>query len=427
MSDVANKAKEWINDHRAISSPVVSPEPELTLKAPVFVLKEQLEPLDHCKATVTKWWPSLWPVVDAALSAITTLRLADVDVGIALFLVGKSGTGKSTVFEFIGVEKNHIVEWRDSFTTASLQGHAQGVNKQTLEDRSLIKVCKDKVLVNPDLAMLRTGPKDDQQQRYASILQWMDGKGRRSDSAVHGVIGDRSTSYATVLLAGTTPFKKPTWNTMGMLGPRLMMIQMDKLARSVPEHQFKTAERECKESVQAVISALFPEGTPKDKLTRNIPPSSWPSLSKDHDELLGRYSAITALGQGFQELGDPECEFPTCNQFRRRITLVVIARAVLHGRAAVDDSDLEVARRIARSSTPGSIGAVLLALFEGATTSTEVEERTGLNSEAVRVTLKELESKKVLKHTPATPATVATPGRPADLWEIREDAWEKVV
>jgi hypothetical protein len=361
----------------------------------------------------------LWPAVDATMSAITTLKLKDVDVGIPFLLMGSSGTGKSRVCDFVGHELGMVV-WRDSFTTASLQGHAQNVDTKTLHERSLIVVCKDKALVCPELAWMRTGTQVNQAERYASLLQWMDGKGRISDSAVHGAIGDHG-SYPTVLIGGTTTLKKPTWDLMGQLGPRLMMYVLERHPGRVrvPEHLVSTAKSECKAAVQQVLEATF-KGTKRD-----IPPSSWPSISDEHDGLLGQYSSITALCQAFKEIGDREYEFPTANQFRTRLTLMVIGRAVLYGRTAVDASDLAMARWIARSSTSQHRGAVMLELFEAASTSPAIQDRTGLSQPTVDGTLEELERHGVVERVDER-LEDAKRGRPAQRWRIREDAWDRV-
>jgi hypothetical protein len=417
---VVDKIRQWLNE--SDSQPKQDVPPSVTPPEPALPqLHEQLTALRHCEVTVLRWWPELWPVVDAALSAITTLRLGDIEVGIPLFLIGRSGTGKSRVCDFIGNELTDVVVWRDSFTTASLQGHAQSVDTKTLNERSLIRVCKDKALIVPELAWLRTGTEVHQQERYASLLQWMDGKGRISDSSIHGAIGDRGL-YPTVLLAGSTPLKKPTWDTMGQLGPRLLMYVLERHDRSVPQHLFKTAMEECKAAAQGVLKTVFYTAAGQAQ-KRDIPSSSWPSIDAAHDELLGRYSAIAALGQGFKDIGDAEYEFPTCNQFRTRLTLVVLARALLHGRVAVDESDMEMARWIARSSTPQSRGAVLLELFEGCTTASDVARRARLSLVTVGTTLKELKE----KHGAVT-STVGNDGRgrPSEQWRIDDDAWDKV-
>jgi hypothetical protein len=413
--DVVNTVKRWADDSSGEAHVELTPT-----EAPPVVEPERRRLLDGCAAVITKWWPELWPAVDATMSAITTLRLRDVDVGIPFILMGSSGTGKSRVCDFVGPELTNVVVWRDSFTTASLQGHAQTVAKEELQKRSLIAVCKDKALIVPELAWMKTGTQVHQAERYAQLLQWMDGKGRISDSSIHGAIGDHGL-YPTVLVGGTTTLKTPTWELMGQLGPRMLMYLLERHPERVRvrEHLVSTAKNECKEAVQEVLQATF-----KGATTRDIPPSSWPSVSDECDELLGRYSSITALSQAFKEHGDHEYEFPTANQFRTRLTLVVIGRAVLYGRSAVDASDMEMARWIARSSTPQSRGAVLLELFEGATTSLEIQHRARLSQPTVDGTLEELKTRYAVVE--CVVADNAKRGRPSQQWRIRADAWDRV-
>jgi hypothetical protein len=134
--DVVKQVRQWADDTDAPESDA-GPEQQVTpLAGDTEQLRDQLIMLRACQTTVEKWWPAMWPAVDAALSAITTLKLGGVDIGIALIYIGFSGVGKSKLCEFIGHELTNIVVWRDSFTTASLQGHSQVVDKKTLQDRS---------------------------------------------------------------------------------------------------------------------------------------------------------------------------------------------------------------------------------------------------------------------------------------------------
>jgi hypothetical protein len=247
----------------------------------------------------------------------------------------------------------------------------------------------------------------------------MDGKGRISDSSIHGAIGERG-SYPCVWIGGSTPLKGPTWRNMSTLGARLLFYLVER-GNYVEDALLDTAMRECKAVVQGVLKATF---VPVGRM-RTIPPDSWPSIDPAHDALLKRYASIVALGQGSREDmgGDSEFEFPTHFQYRRRLALLAIGHAVLHGRAHVNSGDLELVRWIARSSTPQSRGAVLLELVEGCGTAAEIVQRTKLSLPTVTSALKDLRNQNVVDG--ATDEEVQRV-RPANLWRIREDAWDRV-
>src|SRR5207245_5302 len=101
-----------------------------------------------------KWWPALWPYIEAMLSAAATLKLKDIPVSIALFAYGRSGTGKNTAFKMLDWTLERLVVWRDKFTLAALQSAHDGNDAATLNQRALFRQVKHRVFVTPELSLL---------------------------------------------------------------------------------------------------------------------------------------------------------------------------------------------------------------------------------------------------------------------------------
>lgn len=348
-----------------------------------------------------------WPIVDAALSAFATLLLKDVDMAIALFITGKSSIGKSTIFDMFSEtpvsrdpQRDELIRllaeeqtqdpwiiWRDRFTASSLLSmHSDPrTKKKEVDERALFRRVQHRTLITSELSRIfRGGNEHEQRTLFGMIQQWLDGKGILIDSGTHGELGEKG-DFTFVWLGATTPFRIETWKMMADLGPRLLFCWASDAEQKLDDLQFPAAFEECRQAVRRVVNVLQ-----KGK-RRSV---SWPRVSRDRLSTIKRYAQLAVWGQAF-----PNIEIPAPNHIRRRMMTILAGRALLHSRTEIDDSDLRLARHIARTSTPNKRGAVLFSIEEGKTTSAQICQATGVARNQVDTLLQELKRVGVLEQT----------------------------
>ena len=87
-----------------------------------MVTKNDASSINMVREVVVRYFPALWPAVEAGLSTAATLLLKDNSNPVALILVGPSGAGKTTVasmFDDSELKDNAISYRTDKFTAAA--------------------------------------------------------------------------------------------------------------------------------------------------------------------------------------------------------------------------------------------------------------------------------------------------------------------
>jgi hypothetical protein len=359
---------------------------------------ELLAALAAAERTVGKYFPQHWRAVETLLAATATLLLGNVIPALALFVTGRSGSGKSTIIDMFsqvpltgdkaqdelirllameaGAAQDSWIIARDRFTASSILSMYSDprTKKKELEDRALFRAVKHKVLVTSELSRaFRAGTDHERVTLFSIIQQWLDGRGVCIDSGTHGTLGEKG-DFSFVWVGGTTPFPLDTWKSMSALGPRLLFYR----SRSIPLEERRVADgddygsalEECRQAVQRVLFILA------KRRRRSMP---WPKPSASQREVLYRYATLAVRAQTF-----PKIEPPDANHLHIRLSLLLAGRALLQGRSTLDESDMLLARHLARSTTPQRRGSILFALSdavqagESSVGTTELQQRTNL-------------------------------------------------
>jgi hypothetical protein len=375
---------------------------------------ELLASLLNAQRTVLTHFPQ-WKAVETLLAASASLLLKDVVPSLALFISGRGGCGKTTVVEMFSespitgdATQNELIRllveqqgqgatdsWflpRDRFTASSiLSMYADpGTKKKELEDRALFRLAKHKVVVTAELSRVFTGGNDQERGTLFSILQqWLDGRGVVLDSGTHGPLGEKG-DFSFVWIGATTPFQLSTWKVMSALGPRLLFYRSRSIPREeqrVSDDDYGSAVETCRQAVHCVTSIL------RRMPRRSLP---WPKASREQRDRLHFYAQLAVRAQAF-----PRIESPDPNHIRIRLAILSAARALLYGRSSLDDSDLALAKHIARSSTPQRRGDILFALAdaESPLTAYDLQRRTPLQSHWILNILQELKTCGVVEKT----------------------------
>jgi hypothetical protein len=347
------------------------------------------------KNTICKYWPGHWPLVEAELAAVATILLKDVGQSLALFVVGPSSAGKSTTLYMFGIPEREAlvyaqakieppVEQLDNFTLPSFLSHFSEKKSAVLEQEALAYRLRHRVLLTPELARMFRGRRERLDEMFGELAHILDGEGSRTASGVHGTHGLKG-NFPFVWLGGTTPFRMETWKTMAQLGTRLLFFRVSDDAATMPDEEYFRAREECRETVFDFCATLL---SPERRRQ-----SPWPTSSDSIRRELRGLANLLAAGQGQPGSAEDEPIRPGPNHFRMRLTLLVSGRALLHGRDALCEEDLELARHIVRSSMPGSRGPVLVTLYDcGPQSAGQLAAATGLTDQYVLKTLKALEA-----------------------------------
>jgi hypothetical protein len=386
-----------------LASQLRAVDPTLRDVAAAPTTKELLEPV---RAKVCEYWPAHWLLVEAQLAACATLRLKNVGQSLALFAIGRSGSGKSTCLYMFGVPEREmlvlglakmrpLVEELDNFTLASFLSHFEGKERAALEEQALYRRLRHRVLLTSDLARFLRGNVTRLTDMFGLLIRVLDGEGLRTDSGVHGSLGAKG-EYSFVWLAGTTPFRQETWRTMAQLGPRLLFFWVRDSADTVPDHKYAQARGECRDLIFPLLQSWMGS-------QRQLP---WPTATPEMTKELRRLSALAAAGQTLRcNTEEEEILRPSSGHFRMRLTVLASGRAALYGRSTLDASDLPMIRHIVQSSMYAFRGPVLVALHEGIRTVSDIREYAAIafgrvaDESTIRKTLDALQSMRIVRWT----------------------------
>ncbi|MBI2937065.1 MAG: hypothetical protein HYY22_02530 [Thaumarchaeota archaeon] len=315
------------------------------------------EKLDVARRTVEEQFPRYWFAIDALLSAIATLRIADVRDPASLILEGPPSSGKSTCLRI--VESSPLTYRSDKFTAKAFVTLQANMSEEELRKKDLLTRIKGKCLLVSDLTTILSDRTDRLKENIANLTRVFDGDGLVMDA---GSVGSRGYTgeYQFVLLAGTTPLPNSTWRTLGRLGNRLCFLNMSRALSTGDPHElaleitgglsFKDKVDTCRKAVSEFLTEL--EDLPKVEWDRGADNREVESIMK-LATLSGCCRGIIPRersSSGDYERKSPEVEVP------RRFTMLLynLARghALINGRSRIEVTDVSLAREVALSSTP---------------------------------------------------------------------------
>jgi hypothetical protein len=360
------------------------------------------------------------PLLTAQLGLASTLVLDGIQHSIALFTMGDSGAGKSMEIKaFTGVKHHERVLRADKFTISSLLSGYGERKSEELEQDSLFKRARHRVMVTSELARIFRGRTTGiLEERFGELAGWLDGEGIVSWTGTHGQQGAEG-DYTCVWIGNTTPFYLKTWRTMERLGQRLLFYPASQITtdQEVPEEELGAAVEDLRSAARGVLDTLFEQHRP-----RSVRP--WPKLPTAVDQEINRLTELLAdghiIGVGNIASEGEAATRPDVKHFRSRIKELVSGVVWVTGRREADETDIQnVVRPIVWRSMPQSRGPVLLALYDGLHEVRDIAAATGLAGPTVDRTLNELEVMGVVRRDVATASRV---GAPAGSWFLTREA-----
>ena len=121
------------------TSPAISDDDRTAdeqLKDSVSVLREVV-----CEHLGFEYWPRM----EACLAVCAALRLAELELCVALVLIGASSSGKGTILDLFD-DCIHVVR-RDTITAAAFVGNAMGKTKSELQSNDLLPLLQNAAVV----------------------------------------------------------------------------------------------------------------------------------------------------------------------------------------------------------------------------------------------------------------------------------------
>jgi len=345
--------------------------------------------VDIVREAISRYFPHLWPAVEAGLSTCATLLLSDNANPVALIYVGPSSAGKTTVasmFEGVVVKGVQLVYRSDRFTHASFVTHSAKATEQQLAKTDLLPKIRFKILLTPELSTIFRGKPDELAERFSVITRVLDGQGLTTDSGTHGRRG-YTGDYLFAWIGCTTPFSDTVWEVMAQLGSRLFFLVMDTGVTSTVDDMVKAHSETqsykdkitiCQKDISQFVEQLFirfgdvrgvewnAQGDPTDVLRRIAQCATLLAVLRTP---ISKDTSIT-----------PQPESP----LRANSVLYNLARghALIHGRTQLSVEDLPMVAKVAVSSIPQEPRKVLLALAknEGQPLTVKQVENTGVGS-----------------------------------------------
>jgi putative DNA primase/helicase len=311
---------------------------------------------------LTETFPHLRLAINAGLAAAATLLIKENPAPTALFFVGRSGAGKSTIVElFVG---HPMVFHTDSYTPAAWGSQAANMTQEQLDKANLLKKVRHKILAIPELSATFRGEYRTLVDQFKVITRVLDGKGYRTEGGVQGSQGEYG-DFLFTWLAGTTPFDDVVYDIMAQLGSRIFFyfvcgspsLSKENRVKARFEDPYPDKVRRARAAVQAALDALF------NGQIRRI---SWPA-SRDSAEA---YRAIVecadlvsaararAISRDSEDLVEEDTR-------RAETILGNIARghAILHGRTVLLPEDLGIMARVAIGTMPWPFPLAMEALL----------------------------------------------------------------
>jgi hypothetical protein len=366
---------------------------------------------------IKRYYPALLDAFLAFLAVFGAMSFKGRTKPLSLIFEGSSGSGKTaliqTVFSGESSTMSDYVYRSDKFSPRSFVSHAANKKESELQDIDLLPKLENKVFISKELATLFRGKEADLQENFSILISVLDGKGWTSDSGTRGKRGyERSILFNWV--GGTTPLPASTHRLMSQLGTRLLFYEIPAIEPSEADllvyarkDDADTAEDECREVVTDFLLKFFrkhPVGTVS---------SDSISISEEHLRVLVRWVRFLCAGRSevkFEKSGTnwepvaampPEAPWKIVGYFKE----LARGRALICGRQAVDDSDLDLISHVTMSSIPGHLRPLIRALTkQESIDTTQAAAHCRVSPPTARHYLKELALLGIATLTKGTPA-----------------------
>ena len=149
-------------------------------------------------------------MVEASLSAITTLLIENVDICVGIVFEGQASTNKTVALDLLD-DMSELVVKVDEFTAAAW---VTNVNNKSDDQRGQIHMLpkvKNKVFVTPDLAPMFSKGERESLKTLGQMTRIFDGQGLIRSAGTTGIV-EMKGDYRFTMLAATTPImQSPSW------------------------------------------------------------------------------------------------------------------------------------------------------------------------------------------------------------------------
>ncbi len=384
---------------------------------------------------VNSLFPGLWPKVEAALSTVAILRIADNSLPFVLVFQGDPAGEKTLPISLLPEGDDGPVLLVDDFTPRSFVSHIANVTESALAEIDLLPKLNGRTLAVPELAPILGARHEDLVKNLSTLTRVLDGQGYKSWTGARGYRGKEYGNVLFTMIGATTPLPFRTWSVMANLGTKIYFYSVEGKDRKAGDlmkglgearpHSEKVALG--RRLVTTVLENLWSE-----------PPVDW---DKEKDEVKARerialLAKLVARTRGairvhrgeFEEEAyqwtQPIVEDPS----RAVFCLYNLARgrAILYGRANITLEDLPLVMHVALSSAPWDRGQAVQLLIKnkGEIQAEDLESPLGVSRPTALRTMKTLallgvghykEAKQEWDDNPKSP------GRPPASLTLAED------
>jgi hypothetical protein len=326
----------------------------------------------------------------AVLGVIGALSLTRRDHCIALFLVGGSGVGKSTVARFCMPETEAVARvcYRaDNFTRASFVSHSAKVEKGELEKIDLLPRITNKTMITKELGALFSAEETVLRETFGTLTTVLDGNGLVTNSGSHGERG-YTGEYLFNWIGATTPPPRRVYELMSQVGNRMLFYEIPerKKTRAALMEFAKSNNTGTPVAQYAALTNQFIEGHFERYPVNSVDPSTI-HVSDELTEEMVCLADFIAHGRVRIDLD------PDGFTFERGIVeaperLILLLRTLALGlaltseRNVVTTDDIAVLRHIAFSTIPPQRREIVKHLINagGELTSTQLQGLLGFSA-----------------------------------------------
>ena len=317
--------------------------------------------------TIQRHYPGLIGAVHACLAVFGAMALNGRTKPLCVIFETASGYGKTAVLQMVfAAPRTALAKYvyrSDKFTPKAFVTHTANVKKGELAKMDLLPKLHGKVLVTKELAPIFRGREEELRENFSILISVLDGKGFTSDSGMRGKRGyERAILFNWI--GATTPLPPATHRLMSQLGTRLLFFEVpaiqpteDELLNYALRGESKAAEDDCQKAARKFLVNFF-----RDHPVGSLSPKAI-QFSQPRMLQLVRWAQLVCDGRAevkFEKektnwepvaAAKPEGPWKVVNYFKE----LAIGHAVICGRNAVDDSDLELVAHVALSSIPGHL------------------------------------------------------------------------
>ncbi len=327
--------------------------------------------LEDVREIIIKYFPEYWLDTLCCIDVITSMVQEDFNNPIALIMVGKPSSGKSTILDLFIESSNKLTNYVyrcDNFTPRSWISHMASRSKKKLEEIHLLPRIENKTMITRDLSCLFSKNDDELEEDIGLATTVLDGRGLVTDSGAHGQLGYTGKDGHVYFswLGATTPMTPKVWNIIGIKGNRFLFLNIKDRVESIKETinnlcDKKTYKIKIKESSEVLSNYInyfyfkskqFSIKWDKEKDKENpimYYIAMFASLAAVLRTVVYVYTDDKGNEKRTQFTGNLK-EHPI--RLTQQIYNVAISNAINHRRDYLDFQDLKVIKYIALSSVP---------------------------------------------------------------------------